>query len=180
MSADGNPRIVIFGFISNDTERSMLVYPFISFPEWNMPFAKSRFIVRDGELTNINAPARAPEAIFSRASIFELPLLEYHRGYMQSDWERRFYHRSYLARLFVSWVPRWSIEKAECTDKALVAVNASILETFVRSATEAGVIPLVIYLPQQGGTREVNLRLSKRVLQRRALPTLTLARACCS
>src|SRR6478736_4716947 len=60
------PRIVIFGFTSHDTERTMFVYPFISFPGVDMPFSKSRFILRDGELANINAPAPAPKAIFSR------------------------------------------------------------------------------------------------------------------
>ena len=158
------PKIVIFGFISNDAVRSMLVYPFLSFPDWDMPFAKSRFIVRNGELTNINEQPRTPQAIFSAESILELPLLEYDQGYVQSDWVRHFYHRSYLARLFVSWVRRCSIEGAEVTDEALVAVNASILETFVRSATEAGVIPLVVLFPNK---KELSVSpLSKRVLQR--------------
>ena len=171
---------MIFGFISNDAVRSMLVYPFLSFPYWDMPFAKSRFIVRNGELTNINEQPRTPQAIFSAESIRELPLLEYDQGYEQSDWVRHFYHRSYLARLFVSWVPRWSIERAEVTDEALVAVNASILKTFVRSATEAGVIPLVVFFPNKEELgRPVCLRLARECCNNQALPTLTLARACC-
>ena len=161
------PRIVIFGFISHDTERSMLVYPFISFPEWNMPFSKSRLILRDGELANINAPAPAPGAIFSRASIFDLSALEYHRGYTQSDWESRFYHLSYLARLFVSWVPRWSIEPSDVSEQALVAVNASILKAFMRSTVEAGAIPLIIYFPNKEELEKGNspVTTGKRVLQ---------------
>ena len=161
------PRIVIFGFISHDTERSMLVYPFISFPEWNMPFSKSRLILRGGKLANINAPAPAPGDIFSRASIFDLSSLEYHRGYKQSDWESRFYHHSYLARLFVSWVPRWSIELSDVSEKALVAVNASILKAFMRSTAEAGSIPLIIYFPNKEELEKANYPVTagKRVLQ---------------
>ena len=160
-------RIVIFGFTSHDTERTMFVYPFISFPEWDMPFSKSRFILREGELANINAPAPAPEVIFSRASIVNLSALEYHRGYTQSDWERRFYHLSYLARLFVSWVPRWTIEHSDVSEKALVTVNASILKAFTRSTVEAGAIPLIIYFPNKEELEKGNSPVSngKRVLQ---------------
>ena len=162
------PRIVIFGFISHDTERSMLVYPFISFPEWNMPFSKSRFILRDGELANVNAPAPAPGDIFSQASIFDLSALEYDSGYTQSDWERHFYHFSYLARLFVSWVPHWSIERSDVSKEALVAVNASILKTFVRSTADAGAIPLIVYFPNKGELEKATspTTLGKRVLQK--------------
>ena len=56
---------------------------------------------------------------------------------------------------------RCSIERAEVTYEALVAVNASILETFVRSATEAGVIPLGVPFPNK---KELEASpLSKRV-----------------
>jgi hypothetical protein len=145
----------------------MLVYPFISFPEWDIPFSKSRFILRDGQLANINAPAPSPRAIFSRPSIFNLSALEYHRGYTQSDWERRFYHHSYLARLFVSWVSRWSLESSDVSEKALVAVNASILEAFIRSTSEAGAIPLIIYFPNKEELENGNSpeTIGKRVLQ---------------
>ena len=44
-----NPKIVIFGLISHDVERTMFVYPFLALPEWNTPFSKSRFILREGE-----------------------------------------------------------------------------------------------------------------------------------
>ena len=154
-------RVVIFGFISHDTERSMLVYPFISFPEWNMPFSKSRFVLRDGELANINAPAPGPADIFSRASIFDLPAVEYHRGYVPSDWQRQFYHASYLARLFVSWVPRWSIENPDVSEQALLAVNASILKKFMRSAAEAAAIPVIIYFPNKEELEKGNSPMTK-------------------
>jgi len=162
------PRVVIFGFISDDVERSMLVYPFISFPEWNMPFSKSRLILQDGELVNVNGPAFAPGDIFSRASIFNLPALEYHRGYRQSDWERQLYHVSYLVRLFVSWVPRWSIEPSDTSEKSLLAVNVSILRAFIRSTVEAGAIPLIIYFPNKWELEQGNspwMTKGKKVLQ---------------
>jgi len=162
-----NPKIVIFGLISHDLVRTMSVYPFIGFPDWNMPFSKSRFILRDGELTNVNVPPLTPENIFCRRSISELPLLEYQRGYRQSDWQRSLYHLSYLARLFVSQFPRWSSVNPDVTDEALASVNAAILKGFTRSAAQAGAIPLVVYFPSKAELEEPSSSLStgKRVLQ---------------
>ena len=162
-----NPKIVIFGFISHDVVRTMYVYPFLALPEWNMPFSKSRFILRDGEITNVNVPALSPEAIFSRGSISELPSLEYDKGYRQSDWQRSFYHLSYLARLFASWFPRWSSVTPDVSNEALGSVNASILKTFTRSAAQAGAIPLVVYFPSRAELAKPSSSLSpgKRVLQ---------------
>jgi hypothetical protein len=162
-----NPNIVIFGLISHDVVRTMYVYPFLALPEWNMPFSKSRFILRDGEITNVNVPPLDPEAIFSRGSISELPLLEYQKGYRQSEWQKSLYHLSYLARLFVSWFPRWSSITPDASDEALASVNASILKTFTRSAAQAGAIPLVVYFPSRAELEKPSSSLSpgKRVLQ---------------
>lgn len=161
------PKIVIFGFISDDALRTMFVYTFLASPEWNMPFSKSRFILRDGEITNINVPPLAPEAIFSRGSISELPLLEHQRGYRQSDWQRSLYHLSYLARLFISWLPRWSAVPPDVSEESLVSVNASILKAFARSVAQAGSIPLVVYFPSKEDFEKPSshLPLGKRVLQ---------------
>jgi len=160
------PRVVIFGFISHDTERSMLVYPFVTFPEWNMPFAKSRFILRNGELTNINGHPAAPRAIFSLDSIRELDALDYDRGYRESDWARNLSHQSYLWRLFVSKFPRWAIERPDVTDEALIDVNAAILKQFIRSATQAGVIPVVVFFPNEEELERTRMsRRTQKVLQ---------------
>jgi len=160
------PEVVIFGFISHDAVRSMLVYPFLTFPEWDMPFAKSRFILRDGELININGHPATPQAIFSVGSIVELAALDYDSGYKQSDWVGTVYHQSYLWRLFVSKVPRWSIESSDLADKALVDVNASILKNFVQSATQAGVIPVVVFFPNKEELERARVSpLTKKVLQ---------------
>ena len=115
---DWNPKIVIFGFISHDIGRTMWVYPFLAMPEWRIPFSKPRHILRQGELVNINVPPLPPEAIFARESVTELPYLKYDRGYKLSDWQERFFHHSYLARLIVSIFPRWTPSKHDNSDKA--------------------------------------------------------------
>jgi hypothetical protein len=162
-----NPKIVIFGFISDDLERTMRIYGFLAFPGWDIPFSKPRFIMRDGALTTLNVPPLTPDAIFSQQSITDLPFLEYDRSYRQSDWTERLYHLSYLARLFVSRFDPWSAVSPDVSDQALVTVNAAILKTFIRSAEQAGMIPLLVYFPtkQELDNRSAPLPVVKRVLQ---------------
>jgi hypothetical protein len=162
-----NPQIVIFGFISDDFERTMRVYAFLGFPGWDIPFSKPRFIVRDGALTTMNVPPLTPDAIFSRESISELPFLEYDRSYRPSDWQERLYHHSYLARLFVSRFHPWSTVSPDVSDEALVTVNAEILKAFVRSAEQAGTIPLLVYFPTKKELENPSgpLPIGKRALQ---------------
>ena len=56
---------------------------------------------------------------FSKASISDLPFLEYDVGYKESDWQYKPYHFSFLARLFVSHYPSWSRPNPEVSDDAL-------------------------------------------------------------
>jgi len=141
------PRIVMFAINSGAVRRTMIVYTFLSRRDWNYPFSKPRFIIRDGGVKEMNVPSLSPETIFSKASISELPFLEYDVGYKESDWQYKPYHVSFLARLFVSHYPSWSRPNPEVSDDALVAVNTSILKAFLQSAAQTGAIPIVVYLP---------------------------------
>lgn len=163
-----NPKVVIFGFISHDVERTMRVYPFLSFPEWKLPFSKPRFILRDGTLKKLNVPPLAPPAVFSRESVFELPFLEYDKGFKPDRWREHAFDLSYLARTFMTMFPQWHAHSPDVSDEALVSVNASIVKAFVQSATEAGIIPMVVYFPQAKDLEEPGspLRVGRRVLQR--------------
>ena len=157
------PKIVILSFIGHDTERTMTVYTPLNYPDWDMPFSKPRFILRDGDLRKINVPPIEPEAIFSRRSISELPFLEYDRGYKKREWQTSFPHHSYLARAFMTWFPRPETILHDVSDDALISVNASILKAFVASADQIGAAPIVLYHPKRAF--ESNSSLSKRVLQ---------------
>jgi len=170
------PKVVIFGFISHDVERTMFVYPFLSFPEWNMPFAKSRFILHEGELKNINVPTFTPQTIFSRGAITELASVEYHKGYKRSDWEKGLYDVSYLSRAFMTWFPRWEPVAPDASDEALVSVNSAIVKAFTRLAMQDGTIPLVVYFPNKEeleGARAPRT-IGKRVLDRAAISYIDL------
>ena len=160
-----SPKVVVFGFISDDLSRTMWVYPFLS-TDWDLPFSTPRFVLRDGELTNVNMRPLPSEAIFSRGSISELPFVEYDSGYRPSDWQKRWYHFSYLVRLIISFYPSWA-EKPETSEEAVRSINAAILKTFVRSVKQAGSIPHVLFFPGRSGLKEPSsyLSLGKRVLE---------------
>jgi hypothetical protein len=163
------PKIVILGFIAHDIERTMTVYTSLNYPHWDMPFSKPRFILRDGDLKAVNIPPLRPEAILSLETIFDLPFLEYDRGYRKSDWQRNFFHVSYLSRAFVSWFPRWEPLAGDVSDQALTSVNASILKSFERSVEQGGAAPMVVYHPKKAFDSAPNSSLSRRVLQEAGL-----------
>ena len=75
------PDIVVFGFPEHNFFRTMTVYPFINWQDWNMPFSKPRFVLNQGELRRLNVPAIPPDKMFAMRSISDLPFLQYDQGY---------------------------------------------------------------------------------------------------
>jgi len=140
--------------------------------QWSMPFSNPRFILQDEELVNVNVTPPSTEAIFSRGSIFELPLLEYEQGYRSSDWQTHWYHFSYLVRLLTSLFPSWEAVGPDSSEDELIATNMAILKTFVRSVKEEGSVPLVVFFPMKMdlGREGSYLPLGKRVLEQARIP----------
>lgn len=145
-----HPDIVILGFINHDLYRSMVVYPFISFPEWGFPFSKPRFAVENGQLKLVTTGTETPDALFSSESVADLPFVEYDPGYEKRSWEYRWYHRSYLVRLILGWFPRWPDPSPHSSHASIVAVNAEIIDHFVQEARSEGSVPYVVYFPGRG------------------------------
>ncbi|MFO0778615.1 MAG: hypothetical protein U0223_13580 [Nitrospira sp.] len=168
-AAGRKPRVVLFSLISHDLTRTMWVYPFLAVPQWDWPFSKPRFIVRDGELTVINVPTIAPSEIFAYSSPSDLPSLHHQPGYKRNDWETSALHLSYLFRLFSTMYPEWKADYSTDT----LSINKSILQSFVRSATESGSIPILIYFPSKADfSNPSTLPIGKQVLQEAGLPFL--------
>lgn len=160
------PKISIFGFISGDLRRTLWVYPFLGNFRWGNPYSNPRFILTDGELTTLNVPLLNSDTIFSRKSISELPFLEYQKEYHPSEWERRFYHASYLVRLLLSWDSSWPDDRSEVSEEAFSSINMALVKAFITSATQEGSIPLVVYLPVEGElNRPSELPAARRVLE---------------
>jgi hypothetical protein len=143
------PEVVIFSMIAHDFARTEAVYAFVSFPTWQLPFAKPRFRVSQGELELLNVPVPEPGWIFSRPAITDLPYLDLDPGFFPYDWHWRSYHHSVLIRTLLSLSPRWKSE-SDPTSTELVAVNQALLREFRRIALAEGSIPLVVYLPTKG------------------------------
>jgi hypothetical protein len=159
------PNVVILSFIPHDTERSMIVYPTLSYPTWEVPFSKPRLILRDGELKKLNTPTVTPEAIFSKEAVFDLPFLEYDRGFRKHEWEEKFFHLSYFARAFITWLPRSETVCSDVSDEALTSVNASILKAFIGSAERTGSAAIIVYHPKRALDPLSDSSLSRRVLR---------------
>lgn len=142
--------VVIFGFINHDLYRTMVVYPFVSFPEWGFPFSKPRFTLVGGQLELLTTSLQNPEALFSVKSVAELPHIEYDPGYDGLAWEYKWFHRSFLVRLILGWFPRWPDPSPHASDDNIVAINAEILGRFDREAIDDGAIPYIVYFPSRG------------------------------
>jgi hypothetical protein len=161
------PKIVILGFISHDVKRTLWVYPFLGDIRWKNPFPKPRFTLRERKLVNIAESLPTPKDIFTRTLIYEVPLIEFQKEYRPSDWEERFYHVSYLVRLFESWASRLHDTSAIVSEEG-IQINAELLKAFVRSVKQEGSTPLVVFFPtgkeleNTGSTRS----LGRQVLER--------------
>jgi len=168
-----HPDIVIFGFIHHDLYRSMVVYPFISFPEWGFPFSKPRFAVESGQLRLVTTSAESPESLFSLKSVTDLPFVEYDSAYDKEGWEHRWYHQSYLVRLILAWFPRWPDPSPHASHDTTVAVNAEILDRFAQEATGEGSVPYIVYFPGRGdfaGDERIGRDLILSALREKGLP----------
>lgn len=162
-----NPKIVILGFIHQNLLRSTLVYPFVS-KTWKLPFSKPRPVLSDGQLTVMNERAVPTETIFSKGSILDLPALEYDSGYNPNNWQKSWYHSSYLLRLFTSLYSPWSTDS---TEEELLPLDTEILKSFVRSVRQAGSIPMIVYFPNRSDLNQSSsyLPLGKQILQEAGL-----------
>ncbi len=167
--AGRKPQVVFFSLISHDLTRTMWVYPFLAVPQWDWPFSKPRFIGRDSGLTAINVPTMAPSEIFAYSSPSDLPFLHHQTSYKRNEWEAGTLHFLYLFRLFSTMYPEWKADYLADT----LSVNKSILQSFVRSATEAGSTPILIYFPSKADFANPSiLPIGRRVLQEAGLPFL--------
>jgi hypothetical protein len=146
------PDVVILGLIDHDLYRSMAVYFFVSFPGWDYPFAKPRFVSRGGELALLNAPLPAPEAVAAARSIGELPFVEHDPDYRAEAWRWHPLDRSYLHRLLVSTYAKLTLDTRPFPQEML-ALNRDIVRAFVREARAQGAAPIVVYFPSDRNFR---------------------------
>jgi len=143
------PTLVIFAFIDHDLYRSLSVYSFITFPEWGFPFAKPRFVLRNGEPQLLNLPLLGPETLLATPSVERLPFVTYDPGYDPAEWQWRWYDASRLVRFLFSRFPRWPLANP-AREGEQARLNSALLLRFVRQAAAEGAVPLVVYFPSRG------------------------------
>ena len=141
------PEIVVLGFPEHNLFRTMTVYPFINWPDWDARFSKPRLILDQGALRSLNVPTIPPNKMFAMRSVSDLPFLEYDQGYNSGDWEHSaldlFYAKRWLLRLF----PRWSKIPPHLGQEERLRLNSAILTEFIRSAKDNGIVPLIVFFP---------------------------------
>ncbi len=140
------PDVVILGLIDHDLLRSMAVYFFVSFPTWDYPFAKPRFVAEGDRLKLLNVPLPSPQAIVAARSIRDLPFIEYDPGYHAEDWEWNALDRSYLHRLAVSTY-RGRLSASPSSQTQMLSLNRELVRSFIRQTQAEGSTPLVVYFP---------------------------------
>jgi hypothetical protein len=142
------PRIVILAPIQHDILRSMTVYTFLAFPDWELPYSKPRFVLRDGDLVLVNSPTLPPRDVFAYRQVTDLPLLEYDVGYDLDEWQRRPWDASWLVRFLASRFPPLR-SPAESPDSSMreSAVNRAVLWRFVDQVGADGAVAILARLP---------------------------------
>lgn len=143
------PEIVVLGVVSDDLHRTMCVYGFLCFPGSQIPFSKPRFVVEGDSLRLLDRQAAAPDSIFSKRAIGELPLIEYDHDYDPYEWDWHSYDMSYAIRYLLSRYRRWSVPRPAVSDSALEAVNAALFRAFVRDVSASGATPVVLFFPSR-------------------------------
>ncbi len=144
------PTAVVLSFVNHDVVRSMSVYSFLMFPGGETPFAKPRFVVRHGELVQLNRPLVTPEQLFQFRAIKELPFIEHDANYKWTEWDQAgwgWLGHSYFLRLLVSAYPLHEPERQEIADERMEEVNAALFRRFLTAVEEDGASSRIVYLP---------------------------------
>jgi hypothetical protein len=142
------PTIVILGFIQADLWRSMTLYSFINFENWEFTFSKPRYLAENGTLSLINKTPLPPSEIFSQRAISDLPFVQHDIGFRTADWGSHQLDWSYLARAIRTYTaPRHPHPLA--TQDDLTTINSQILREFLATAKESDFAPLIFYFPSR-------------------------------
>ena len=172
-----HPQIVILSIIDDDLRRSICVYGFLCYPDFDMPFPKPRFLLRGNHLTLVNVPLPAPSWIFAQRSAAGLPFVEDDASYDPNEWQQHWYFRSYAIRYLLSRFPRRARPGPTVDDAAMRALNTELFRSFVRTARDDGATPVIVYFPSRTfflpeASRPTSV--SKEVLDSAKLPYLDM------
>jgi hypothetical protein len=141
------PDVAILGFINHDLVRSLSVYPFLSFPEWGLPFTKPRYVLDKGELRLLADHLESPARLFLTPSIADLPFVAHDPGWDPEEWTYHSYDASYALRFLRSRFRRWPAETGDPNGAEMEQLNAALISRFIGMTRADGAVPIIIYLP---------------------------------
>jgi len=162
------PSVVVIGFIQHDLNRTMAVYPFVSFG-WPGYLVKPRFDVVDDRLAIVNRPLPSPAEIALMASPNALPFIDYDAGYVDQDWNFRFDGGPLLLRLLTSVSPRW-VNGEPRGNADMATLNSRLLNELINAIKRDGAVPVLVYLPKWHGDEQP----ARTTLRRAGLPYLDM------
>lgn len=162
------PQVVLVGFVGHDLQRTLAVYPFVSFG-WPGYVVKPRFVAAEGELELLNVPLPAPGEILDQDSIHQLPFVEYDRGYGTQDWSWRQERLPMVARFLTSRFPRWPPVDPVVSPAAARELNGRLLVRLVEAIEQDEAIPIVVLLSESEDALD---RLAQEVLSGAGIPFL--------
>ena len=143
------PQIVIIGITSSMITRDNNIYPFFQ-NEWGIPFARPKFVLKDGVLTIVTDPVPDPRQIFANRRISELPGLAYDEYYLPYKWERGgiwyLLEKSYIFRFAYSFRSPSDDQEVIRKQKAM-QLGKHQIQRLILEVLKDGAIPLVLYLP---------------------------------
>jgi hypothetical protein len=168
------PDIVLFGLIEHDVWRSMAVYSFISFPQWDFPFAKPRFSMDSGLVELLNRPLPRPDTLFAKKSIQDLPYIEYDPGYHEQEWTWHPYHHSMLIRVLLSRFWPQAESNLKASPDIVKQINGSLMLKFMSAALADGAVPITVYFPSRQDFWPTPSLMAKTIFREAGIPYIDL------
>jgi hypothetical protein len=139
------PQVVVVGFIAYDIERTMAVYPIVTYG-WPGYLVKPRFTLEKGVLRLLNGPLPPPDEILRTDRIDQLPFIEYDLGYGTRERYWHFDHAPLFLRFLTSAFPRAPIADPRVSEDTTAALNSRLFTALLKSIKQAGSVPLVVLM----------------------------------
>jgi hypothetical protein len=148
--------VVVQGLQMENLTRDLTLFRIVAFPGTGIPFAKPRFLLRNGALQLIDDPTPAPEDVAKTLRNFDRWPLARYELYYGSKYQRRWFAPSKLICTLVDGF----IAKKEAADAARTAsalgpygestnVTVALLERYRDEVTRSGKPFFLVYLPLQ-------------------------------
>src|SRR5690606_12633965 len=93
------------------------------------------------------------------------PLLEHESEFFAHHWRTHPLHASQFLRYLVTLLPPRPADRETTSEQAIIALGSRLIMEFVDTARQAGVQPLVVYLPTAADFEpQARMTLKERVL----------------